>query len=171
MACGSLRAANSMILGKIFLLDLDALEEALARPDHRPYPARQGTAAHSAAPGTPGLQVLWGVGCGGGVVEGRVIRPGSLENPCGPEAPGEARSPSVLVCEALIPTAAAYLASAGVSAVVTDHGGLLSHGAILARELGIPAVVGTGDATARLHEGAHVRVDADLGLVCWPGRA
>ena len=79
--------------------------------------------------------------------------------------------PRILVAESLVPAAAAWLASQGVRAVVTDQGGLLSHGAILARELGILAVLGTGDATRRLHPDMYVRVDADLGLVCWPGRA
>lgn len=52
-----------------------------------------------------------------------------------------------------------------VGAVVTDRGGLLSHAAIVAREYGIPAVVGCGDATARLAEGALVRVDGTAGEV------
>lgn len=52
-----------------------------------------------------------------------------------------------------------------VAAVVTDVGAPLSHAAIVARELGIPAVVGCGDATVRLHTGDHVRVDGTAGLV------
>jgi pyruvate,water dikinase len=55
-----------------------------------------------------------------------------------------------------------------ISAVVTDSGGLLSHAAIVAREAGIPGVVGCGDATARIPDGTVVRVDADTGevLIC-----
>jgi len=52
-----------------------------------------------------------------------------------------------------------------VGAVVTDRGGLLSHAAIVAREYGIPAVVGCGDATAHLADGATVRVDGTSGEV------
>ncbi|MBV9794483.1 MAG: pyruvate, phosphate dikinase [Actinobacteria bacterium] len=52
-----------------------------------------------------------------------------------------------------------------VAAVVTDVGAPLSHAAIVARELGIPAVVGCGDATARLHSGDHIRVDGGRGTV------
>jgi phosphohistidine swiveling domain-containing protein len=52
-----------------------------------------------------------------------------------------------------------------VAAVVTDIGGSLSHAAIVARELGIPAVVGCGDATIRLKTGDRVRVDGKRGLV------
>jgi phosphohistidine swiveling domain-containing protein len=51
------------------------------------------------------------------------------------------------------------------AAVVTDVGAPLSHAAIVARELGIPAVVGCGDATMRLHTGDRVRVDGGRGTV------
>jgi pyruvate,water dikinase len=50
-------------------------------------------------------------------------------------------------------------------AVVTDVGAPLSHAAIVARELGIPAVVGCGNATMRLHTGDLVRVDGRRGTV------
>ena len=50
-------------------------------------------------------------------------------------------------------------------AVVTDVGAPLSHAAIVARELGIPAVVGCGDATMRLQTGDRVRVDGGRGTV------
>jgi pyruvate,water dikinase len=51
------------------------------------------------------------------------------------------------------------------AAVVTDVGAPLSHAAIVARELGIPAVVGCGNATMRLHTGDMVRVDGGRGTV------
>jgi len=51
------------------------------------------------------------------------------------------------------------------AAVVTDIGGSLSHAAIVARELGIPAVVGCGDATSRLQTGDRVLVDGRRGVV------
>ncbi len=51
------------------------------------------------------------------------------------------------------------------AAVVTDVGAPLSHAAIVARELGIPAVVGCGNATMRLHSGDRVRVDGSAGTV------
>lgn len=50
-------------------------------------------------------------------------------------------------------------------AVVTDIGGSLSHAAIVARELGIPAVVGCRDATIRLHTGDRVLIDGAQGIV------
>lgn len=52
-----------------------------------------------------------------------------------------------------------------VSAIVTDNGAPLSHAAIVARELGIPAVVGTGNATTQLVTGDYVRVDGAAGCV------
>jgi rifampicin phosphotransferase len=51
------------------------------------------------------------------------------------------------------------------SAVVTDVGGPLSHSSIVAREYGIPAVLGTGVATRRIQSGQNVRVDGDAGTV------
>ena len=52
-----------------------------------------------------------------------------------------------------------------LGAIVTDRGGLLSHAAIVAREYGIPGVVGCTDATRVLPDGALVRVDGSLGEV------
>ncbi len=51
------------------------------------------------------------------------------------------------------------------AAVVTDVGAPLSHAAIVARELGIPAVVGCGNATTQLHSGDRIRVDGRKGTV------
>ncbi|GHH66716.1 hypothetical protein GCM10017673_12720 [Streptosporangium violaceochromogenes] len=51
------------------------------------------------------------------------------------------------------------------AAIVTDMGAPLSHASIVARELGIPAVVGTGNATMRIHDGDRVRVDGERGTV------
>ena len=52
-----------------------------------------------------------------------------------------------------------------LGAIVTDSGGLLSHSAIVAREYGIPGVVGTREATERIADGARLRVDGDAGEV------
>jgi pyruvate,water dikinase len=51
------------------------------------------------------------------------------------------------------------------AAIVVDTGGLLSHGSIVARELGIPAVVDVGPATRRLRTGQRIRVDGARGTV------
>ena len=52
-----------------------------------------------------------------------------------------------------------------LGAIVTDRGGQLSHAAIVAREYGIPGIVGTREATARIPDGARVRVDGSTGEV------
>jgi pyruvate,water dikinase len=49
--------------------------------------------------------------------------------------------------------------------IVTDSGGLLSHAAIVAREYGIPGVVGTREATQRIADGQRLRVDGSAGEV------
>ena len=51
------------------------------------------------------------------------------------------------------------------AAVVTDGGTLAAHASLVAREYGIPAVVGTSDATSRLHTGQVVTVDGNAGTV------
>lgn len=52
-----------------------------------------------------------------------------------------------------------------LGAIVTDHGGVAAHAAIVAREVGIPAVVGTSVASSRISDGARVRVDGNSGTV------
>jgi len=51
------------------------------------------------------------------------------------------------------------------AAIVTDEGGVTSHAAIVSRELGVPAVVGTGDATSALSDGQVVAVDGEWGTI------
>ena len=50
-------------------------------------------------------------------------------------------------------------------AVVTDMGGVLNHAAVVAREYGIPAVVGTGCATTTIRDGQLIEVDGTCGIV------
>jgi phosphohistidine swiveling domain-containing protein len=73
------------------------------------------------------------------------------------------RSGDVLVCQATTPAWTALFGRA--AAVVTDTGSAASHSSIVAREFGIPAVVGTVDATARLRDGQRVTVDGSAGIV------
>ncbi|MBV9547660.1 MAG: hypothetical protein JOY61_25080 [Chloroflexi bacterium] len=69
----------------------------------------------------------------------------------------------VLVAETTVSTWTPLFATA--AAVVTNTGGVLSHCAVVAREYGIPAVVGTGTATEILRDGQLVEVDGDAGIV------
>lgn len=73
------------------------------------------------------------------------------------------QSGDVLVAPVTTPAWTPLFARA--SAVVTDTGGIGSHSSIVAREYGIPAVIGTGDATARLRDGQIVTVDGNAGFV------
>jgi len=57
------------------------------------------------------------------------------------------------------------LACKKAGAIVTDQGGLMSHAVIVSRELGIPCIVGTENATQILQDGDLVEVDADKGIV------
>jgi pyruvate,water dikinase len=72
--------------------------------------------------------------------------------------PGE-----VLVCRATTPAWTPLFGVAG--AVVTNAGGALSHTAIVAREFGIPAVLGTQNGTSFIPDGATVTVDGTAGVV------
>ncbi|MFH5822387.1 phosphoenolpyruvate--protein phosphotransferase [Georgenia sp. AZ-5] len=85
----------------------------------------------------------------------------------GAPVPGVPRRPEpfVLVAADLAPADTALLDPAQVRAVVTAEGGPTSHTAILARALGIPAVVGAGDGVAGLADGRIVLVDGGAGTV------
>ncbi|MFR9730075.1 phosphoenolpyruvate synthase [Saccharopolyspora sp. MS10] len=105
----------------------------------------------------PGRILVSGHGAAPGVADGpaRIVR-----------SPGEAarlRPGDVLVAPTTAPDWLPILRRA--SAVVTDTGGITCHAAIVSRELGTPCVVGTGDATAALRDGAVVTVDGGGGTV------
>lgn len=70
---------------------------------------------------------------------------------------------AVLVCEVTTPNYVPLMRKA--AAIVTDQGGIMSHAAIVARELKKPCIVGTGNATKKLKNGQIVSVNADLGTV------
>lgn len=73
------------------------------------------------------------------------------------------RPGDVLVCTSTSPTWTPLFGS--ISALVSDSGGVLSHTAIVAREYGLPAVVGVRNGTRLIHDGQVVTVDGDGGLV------
>jgi pyruvate,water dikinase len=109
------------------------------------------------APGGAGADgSLRGTGISTGRVVGRVR---VLRSPdAGALAPGE-----VLVVRYADPGWTPLFPRAG--ALVMEVGGLMCHAAVVARELGLPAVFGVRDATTRLHDGELVAVDADAGTV------
>lgn len=98
-----------------------------------------------------------------GVVNGLAIGSGTARGPVccleGPDQHDRLVAGGVLVTSSTDPAWLPLLGS--VAAVVTDHGGLTSHAAIVCRELGLLAVVGCGDATRRLVHGDEVEVRCD----------
>jgi len=113
----------------------------------------------------------------GGVVAERVrdvrdVRDRLVAAVTGQSPPGvpEPREPSVLVATDLAPADAATLDPERFLAVVTESGGPISHTAIIARELGIPAVAAAVGAMSAVVEGAVVLVDGGRGtMLCHPG--
>jgi phosphohistidine swiveling domain-containing protein len=92
---------------------------------------------------------------------GRVTAPARVLN--GPEDFAQMQTGDVLVAAITTPAWTPLFARA--AAVVTDVGGPLSHGSIVAREYGIPAVLGTGAATKRIRSGQVITVDGGAGVV------
>jgi phosphoenolpyruvate synthase/pyruvate phosphate dikinase len=106
---------------------------------------RSDTSVVSGTPASPGRA--------SGLV--RVIR--------GPQDFGELQLGEILVAPLTAPAWTPLFTLA--AAVVTDVGSAAAHASVIAREYGIPAVVGCGDATARLRTGMHVTVDGNTGNV------
>jgi pyruvate,water dikinase len=69
----------------------------------------------------------------------------------------------ILVCQMTNPAWVVLFTK--IAGLVTDTGGTTSHPAVLAREFGIPAVVGTSEATRRISTGDQIRVDGSAGVV------
>ncbi len=111
------------------------------------YPHRAGS----------GSALVVGAAGGGGRATGAVRVIG------GPDEFGNLRAGEVLVCVATNPSWTPLFQRA--AAVVVDRGGMASHAAIVAREYGIPAVMGAATATSTLHDGQLVTVDGDAGEV------
>ena len=92
---------------------------------------------------------------------GRVTAPARVLH--GPQDFDQMQPGEILVATTTTPAWTPLFAMA--SGVVTDIGGPLSHGSIVAREYGVPAVMGTGVATRRLHSGQFITVDGSAGTV------
>jgi pyruvate,water dikinase len=101
------------------------------------------------------------------VLRGFAVSPGQASAPA-----SVVRSPAdfsrmepgtILVCPTTTPAWTPLFSQA--RGLVTDVGGILAHGSIVAREFGIPAVLGTGAASQRIRHGQRITVDGDRGLV------
>lgn len=106
------------------------------------------------------------------VASDRVLRglpgsPGTTTGPCflvrGPEDFGRFPAGSVLVARTTNPAWTSLFYSA--SGLITESGGPLSHGAVTAREMGLPAVMSVRGVMTRLHDGQVVTVDGARGIV------
>ena len=100
---------------------------------------------------------ITGLGASPGVVEGiaRVVRTVDEFD--------EVRDGDILVCQMTNPAWVVLFTK--IAGLVTDTGGTTSHPAVLAREFGIPAVIGTSVATHRIVTGDRLKVDGSAGLV------
>ncbi len=108
------------------------------------------------AAGSAGTDVIVGSPVSPGVVEGIVH---VVLDPRGTQlAPGE-----ILVCPGTDPAWTPLFLTAG--GLVMEVGGLMTHGSVVAREYGIPAVVGVHQATTRLQNGQRIRVDGSAGQI------
>ncbi len=108
--------------------------------------------------GSPAAWTGDGIGVGTEPYTGRACVAASPEEALARLEPGD-----VLVTRMTTPAYEAVLPIAG--ALVTEQGGLISHAALVARELGLPAVVGVADATAAIPNGAKVEVEPVTGRV------
>jgi pyruvate, water dikinase len=103
----------------------------------------------------------------GGDVTGAIGSPGVAEGPAriimDPSELGQLEEGEILVARSSYPSWTPVFGT--IAAAVLDTGGIMCHAAIVAREYGLPAVVGTGNATRRIKTGDRIRVDADNGRV------
>lgn len=103
----------------------------------------------------------------GDTLKGVAASPGNVTAPAcvihGPEDFSKMQNGDMPMASITTPAWTPLFARA--SAVVTDIGGPLSHGSIVAREYGIPAVLGTSAATTRISSGQFVTVDGNSGMV------
>ena len=103
----------------------------------------------------------------GAIIRGIGTSPGNVTAPArvigGPDEFGTLQPGDILVARITTPAWTPLFGRAG--GVVTDIGGPLSHGSIVAREYRIPAVLGTGVATERIAGGQRIAVDGDAGTV------
>jgi pyruvate, water dikinase len=107
--------------------------------------------------GTGDKKGLQGMAAAPGAVEGvaRVLR--------SPDQLNLLKKGEILVAPVTAPSWAPVFGK--IAAAVTDIGGMMSHAAIVCREYGLPAVTGTGNASAKIKTGQRIRVDGNAGTV------
>jgi pyruvate,water dikinase len=109
---------------------------------------------------------------GGSELNGAPASPGTIEGPArvvrSVKEIADVRDGEILVCGSTSPAWAPIFSK--ITGTVTDVGGVMSHAAIVCREYGLPAVVGTGRATAMIRTGQVIRVDGSAGVVTLVGQ-
>jgi pyruvate,water dikinase len=123
----------------------------------RPVTTAGGEAMGTSAAGERGRELVHGLGAAPGEASGPVRVISALDQA------GDLEDGEVLVTHMTAPDWVPLMRRA--AAIVTDSGGMTCHAAIVSRELGIPCVVGTGEATKVLRDGEVVTVDAGAGLI------
>lgn len=140
--------------------------EATVWPDDQPYIIDYNRVLPDYIPVPPSLvqhtgkntDTLSGIAASPGIAKGivRVVAPEEINTVDFPTG-------SILVCGNTDVRYLPLMKKAG--AIVTDHGGILSHAAIISRELHIPCLVDTKNATEKLRNGDQVTVDATQGII------
>ncbi len=107
-----------------------------------------------------------GLGSGDAAMSGSPVSPGVVEGTVrvvfDPQA-SHLRQGEILVCPGTDPAWTPLFLSAG--GLITEVGGMMTHGSVVAREYGIPAVVGVHEATSRLATGQRIRLDGTSGAI------
>ncbi len=170
----------------VFYLTHDELRAAIAaRTENRAMPELKSKASDqralrdrrlrmnqpAAIPDLPDKQGPWSTlrnnEAGEGVLRGFAVSPGSVTGVASvimsPQEFGKMKPGSILVCPLTTPAWTQLFPHA--TGLVTDIGSILAHGSIVAREYGIPAVLGIGDVTQRVKSGQTIAVDGDRGTV------
>jgi len=110
---------------------------------------------------------------GGSELRGAAASPGTVEGVArvvrSVSEIADVREGEILVCGSTSPAWAPIFSK--IRATVTDVGGVMSHAAIVCREYGLPAVVGTGRASSQIRTGQTIRVDGSAGIVTLVGEA
>ncbi len=107
---------------------------------------------------------------GAGVITGSPVSPGVVESRVRvvhDPAHAELQPGEVMVCPGTDPAWTPLFLTAG--GLVTEVGGMMTHGSVVAREYGIPAVVGVHEATTRLQTGQLIRLDGSTGTIALLG--
>ncbi len=136
--------------------ELDAIR-AMAPPPVLGKPPTPSTEPLPAELHATELRVLRGIAASPGSYRGRARVIDSIEDAA------SLQEGDVLVCRATTPAWTPFFGI--IAALVTNGGGALSHSAIVAREFGIPAVIGTVNGSATIRDGATVTVDGSHGVV------